>query len=152
MYRKILVPVDGSTTSFKGLGEAIELVKATGGKLKLVHVVNELFIMDAGYAPALYYEQMVLALREAGKEVLEQAVVVAKTQDVQVESELAEAIGGRAADSIIDVARQWGAELIVMGTHGRRGLRRLVLGSDAELVLRQSPVPVLMVRDAPESR
>lgn len=48
-------------------------------------------------------------------------------------------------------AKQWSADLIVMGTHGRRGLRRLALGSDAELVLRSSPIPVLMVRSAPET-
>lgn len=59
---------------------------------------------------------------------------------------LLESIGGRAADLIVDQAKQWNADLIVMGTHGRRGLRRLALGSDAELVVRSASVPVLLVR------
>ena len=151
MYRRILVPVDGSATSLKGLNEAIKLAKGSGAKLKLVHVVNEM-VMDASYSLGAYYEQFTQALRETGKKVLDAAVSAAKQQNVEVERQLVEAIGGRAADSIIDVARHWQADLIVIGTHGRRGLSRVALGSDAELVLRQSPVPVLMIRDAPESR
>jgi nucleotide-binding universal stress UspA family protein len=54
------------------------------------------------------------------------------------------------ADEIVKQAKEWLADLIVMGTHGRRGLERLAMGSDAELVLRLSPVPVLLVRDRPE--
>jgi nucleotide-binding universal stress UspA family protein len=62
-----------------------------------------------------------------------------------------EYVGGRAADLILEDAKKWSADLIVMGTHGRRGVRRLVLGSDAEQILRLSPVPVLMVRATPEA-
>lgn len=150
MYRKILVPVDGSTASLKGLDEAIKLAKSSGAALKLVHVVNE-FIMDAGYVPSIHYEQLILSLRDLGKKVLQAAERVAREQNVAVECELVETIGGPAADSIVEAARNWPADLILMGTHGRRGLRRLAMGSDAELVLRKSPVPVLMVRDAPET-
>ena len=149
MYSRILVPVDGSDSSLKALDEAIKLAKVSNAKLKLVHVVNEL-VMDVGYAP-LYNEQLIVSLREGGKKVLATAESAARRQYSAVESELIESIGGRAADSIVEVAKQWPADLIVMGTHGRRGLRRLVLGSDAELVLRSSPVPVLMVRGAPEA-
>jgi nucleotide-binding universal stress UspA family protein len=70
---------------------------------------------------------------------------------VSVESELVETIGGRTADFIVDQAKQWPADLIVTGTHGRRGLPRLALGSDAEFVLRTAPVPVLFVREGPEA-
>jgi len=59
---------------------------------------------------------------------------------------LVEAMGGQAGDYIIREARQWRADLIVCGTHGRRGIRRLVLGSDAEYIVRHTPVPVLLVR------
>jgi nucleotide-binding universal stress UspA family protein len=149
MYARILVPVDGSPTSLKGLDEAIRLAKATGARLKLIHVVNEL-ILDSSQAPALYYEQVILNLREAGKQVLAQAEEAARKQAMTVETELLESIGGRAADSIIDVARQWRADLIVLGTHGRHGLRRLAMGSDAELVVRNAPVPVLTVRQTAE--
>jgi nucleotide-binding universal stress UspA family protein len=154
MYNRILVPIDGSSASLKGLDEAIRLAKSSGAKLKLMHVVNEM-IMDSPYAPAfassLHYDQLIASLREAGQQVLAAAQSRAREQDVAVEVELTERIGGHAADSIVAVARQWPAELIVMGTHGRRGLRRLAMGSDAELVLRCSHVPVLMVRDVPET-
>jgi len=61
---------------------------------------------------------------------------------------LLESIGGPAADLILAQAKEWPADLIVMGTHGRRGLRRLAMGSDAEGVIRGAPVPVLLVHDA----
>jgi nucleotide-binding universal stress UspA family protein len=151
MYAKILVPVDGSATSLLGLNEAIKLAKAGGATLKLVHVVNEL-IIDTGYTTGggLYYGDVIESLREGGKKTLADAERIAGDQGVEFESQLVETIGGRAADAIVEQARQWRAELIVMGTHGRRGIRRLALGSDAEMVLRNSPVPVLMVRDVAE--
>ena len=61
-------------------------------------------------------------------------------------------MAARVADLVVEQARQWGAELIVLGTHGRRGLGRALLGSDAEQVLRQAPVPVLLVRGGEGSR
>jgi nucleotide-binding universal stress UspA family protein len=149
MYIRILVPVDGSPTSLKGLNEAIKLQRAGGGKLKIVHVVNEL-ILDSSFAPSLYYDKVILGLREAGQNVLVDAEAHARKHNAEVESELIETIGARASNIILEAAKQWSADLIVMGTHGRRGLRRLALGSDAESVLRQSPVPVLMVRDNPD--
>jgi nucleotide-binding universal stress UspA family protein len=150
MYKRILVPVDGSTASRKGLDQAIKLAKSTGAKLKLVHVVNEL-LLDPGYVPSLYSEPAIRALREAGQAVLKSSVEEAKAQAMAPESELVETVGVRAADVIVDQAKHWPADLIVMGTHGRRGLLRLAMGSDAEMVLRRSPVPVLMVRQEPES-
>lgn len=149
MYEKILVAVDGSPTSLRGLDEAIRLARVTRGRLMLVHVVNEL-VIAAEYVPTVYYEPMLVPLREAGVKVLEQAASVARRADVPCEQKLVETLGGRAADEIVKQATQWAADLIVLGTHGRRGLKRLVMGSDAELVLRQSPVPVLMIRDTPE--
>ncbi len=150
MYRRILVPVDGSKASFKGLDEAIKWSQSIGATLKVLHVVNEI-VLDPGYAPSVYYEQMVINMRQMGKEVLANAEAKARKQNVPVASELVERIGSRVADCIIQAAKDWQAEMIVMGTHGRRGLSRLAMGSDAELVLRQSPVPVLMVREAPET-
>lgn len=145
MYSKILVPVDGSPTALQGLSEACNLAKALRSKIKLVHVVNEL-VTDYTLTPSAYYEHVIQAVREAGQETLAQARAHAQQLDVDVESELIETIGVRASEGIVQAARQWNADLIVMGTHGRRGLQRLALGSDAELVLRTSPVPVLMVR------
>ena len=150
MYEKILVAIDGSPTSLRGLDEALRLVKTTGGTLLLVHVVNELVVVG-DYAPASYYESFIESMRESGTKVLAEAAARVRRADVPYEQKLIETLGGRTADEIVREAKQWPADLIVLGTHGRRGLKRLAMGSDAEMVLRLAPVPVLMVRDEPES-
>lgn len=150
MYKNILVAVDGSAPSLRGLDEAIKVAKAVGGQLMLVHVVNEL-VAAADYVPSVYFEGLIQMLRETGAKVLEQAATIARRAEVSTEQRLVETVGGRAADEIVKQAKDWPAELIVMGTHGRRGLKRLVMGSDAELVLRLSSVPVLLVRDNTEA-
>jgi nucleotide-binding universal stress UspA family protein len=152
MYNKILVPVDGSPTSVCGLHEAISLAKDQHGTVRLVHVVDE-FLMDSGYGSAqiVDYQTFLSAVRETGKLTLDKMVRMSREQGIEAESELLETIGGRAADLIIEAARSWPADLIVMGTHGRRGVRRLLMGSDAELVLHSAPVPVLMIRGPVET-
>lgn len=151
MYEKILVGIDGSATALRGLDEAIRVAQATGGRLLLVHVVNGL-VLGADYPlSASYYQTLLESLRAAGRKVLEEAAAAARRADVPCEQKLIETLGGRAADEIVKQAREWQADLVALGTHGRRGLKRLVMGSDAELVLRTSPVPVLMVRDQPEA-
>lgn len=156
MYDRILVPVDGSETSVEGLKEAIRLAKNQGSTLRLLHIVNE-FIFDYSYSPALYASNLVDGLRERGRAILADAQKLVRKHELEPETSLEETIGGAAADRILAHAREWGADLIVMGTHGRRGLRRLALGSDAEQVVRDADVPVLLVRgterpDAPGRR
>ncbi len=146
MYQRILVPVDGSSTSNAGLEEAIKLAKLTGGTLGLLHVV-ELVTYATGYAPyAAFMEDLIPALREAGQQVLDQALAQTKASAVAAEAVLVEKLGGRVSDAILEQANSWQAELIVIGTHGRRGIGRMLMGSDAEQVLRLAPVPVLLVR------
>ena len=147
MYAKILVPVDGSPASAAGLTEAIKIAKSQGSQLRLFHVVNE-FVLDYSYGAGLYGTNLIDSLREAGKNILQQAETLVRQQGVAVEGVLLESIGGPAADLIVAQAKEWPADLIVMGTHGRRGLRRLAMGSDAEGVIRGAPVPVLLVHDA----
>jgi len=145
MYDKILVPVDGSATSTRGLDEAARLAQTLHSKVKLIHIVNEL-IIDGGQTVTWGYDKLIEGLREGGKKILDDSVAYAKKQGIKdLESQLFEVIGGRAAHVIVDEARRWSADLIVMGTHGRRGISRLAMGSDAELVLRHAPVPVLVV-------
>jgi nucleotide-binding universal stress UspA family protein len=145
MYKRILVGIDGSTTSLRGLDEAVRLAKATGSRLLLLHVVNELLSADIAA-----YDKIIESLRESGSKILEEAATRARGADVSCDKKLLSAAGERSADLIVAEAKAWPADLIVLGTHGRRGLKRLALGSDAELVLRMSPVPVLLVRDQPE--
>ena len=150
MYSRILVPVDGSAPANRALLEAIKLAKCVGGKLRLIHVVDE-FVMDAVYIPSVYYQGMIESLRGVGQAALDDAVATVRQHALEPESVLSETFGRRVADQVVTQAKAWPADLIVMGTHGRRGIRRLLMGSDAELVLRTSPVPVLLVRGQPES-
>jgi nucleotide-binding universal stress UspA family protein len=150
MYKRILVAIDGSATSLRGLNEAIHVAKGSGAKLLLVHVLNAL-ILETEVASTAYYQALADALRGTGWKILEHAATAVRDSGVPFEQKLIDKIGAHAAEEIIAAAKDWHADLIVLGTHGRRGLKRLVMGSDAELVLRRSPVPVLMVRDQPEN-
>jgi nucleotide-binding universal stress UspA family protein len=150
MYRRILVPVDGSAPSKRALLEAIKFIKGWGdAKLRLVHVVDE-FVMDAMYVGA-YYQNLIDSMRTVGQATLDDAAATVRKHALEAETILLETVGHRVADHVVTQAREWPADLIVMGTHGRRGIRRLLMGSDAELVLRTSPVPVLLVRSEPEA-
>ncbi len=150
MYRRILVPIDGSPTSARGLAEAIQLARLTGATLRLVHVV-ELAHYVTGFEPAAVYTDELLPLaRRAGENILEQGKAQALAAGVTAETCVLDSFGGRVCELVINEARSCGADLIVIGTHGRRGVGRLMLGSDAEQIVRGAPVPVLLVR-APEA-
>ncbi len=145
MYSRILVPLDGSPTSARGLEEAIALASRLGSALHLLNVVDaRLLISETGlYAPP---NQLLDDWREAGEKLLANASTKARAQGLVADGRVLCDPGLRVCDLILREAHDSGAGLIVMGTHGRRGLSRLTLGSDAELVLRESQVPVLLVR------
>ncbi len=145
MYERILVPVDGSDASDRGLHEAIRLSKALGGELRLVHIVDDsplALTPETGIAAA----PLVADFAQAGKSILEDARSIAAAEGLAPSVVLHENFTGRVADLIVEEARKWRAEVIVMGTHGRRGVRHAVLGSDAEAVVQRAEVPVLLIR------
>lgn len=142
MYKRLLVPVDGSATSNHGLAEAVRLAKSTGARLRILHVVDGIAFARA-HSPLT---ADAAAFRASGKKLLDEIMGRLRAQPVRAEAALVENLSGRAADSIVKEAKKWGADAIVMGTHGRRGINRFVFGSDAEIVLRTAPVPVLLVR------
>jgi len=146
MYQRILVPIDGSPTSNKGLAEAIAVARLTGGRIRLLHIVNEHAINCGVEGAAGFWGEMVAALQDAGRNILELARRHVAAEGINVDSVMPEVCGSRVADVVAEQAATWQADLIVIGTHGRRGVRRLMLGSDAEQVLRSAPVPVLLVR------
>lgn len=151
MYRKILVPMDGSDTAARGLEEAIALAKVTGSSLRLVHVIDAFPVAGEMMTPQTW-EAVMGGLQQAGRELLARAANKARGAGVTTTEAVLEMPAGRVADSILDEARAAGCELIVMGTHGRRGFKHLMLGSDAERVLQLSQVPVLVVRHAAAQR
>jgi nucleotide-binding universal stress UspA family protein len=145
MYQRILVPVDGSKTAARGLREAIGLAKNQHARLRLVHVVDKMAIIgvaEAGMDPG----PVLARLARSGRALLERAQRTAKKLGVEAETAFYRPVTKRVADAILREAKKWRADLIVMGTHGRRGVPRLVLGSDAEQVVRLADVPVLLVR------
>lgn len=146
MYQRILVPFDGSATSTQGLDEALKLAKMAGASVRLLHVVNELNYVTGFESYAAYAGDVIPLMREAGEAILAQGKARAAAAGVEVETELVENFSLRLSDVVLEQAERWKAELIVIGTHGRRGVQRLLLGSDAELILRTAPVPVLLVR------
>jgi nucleotide-binding universal stress UspA family protein len=150
MYKRLVVAVDGSPTSDAGLAEAIRIAAESGGTLRLIHVVDELsFAMAMGGNAWGYAGDMLGALRSAGQQVLVQGVAQAKSAGVAAEPVLFDSFAGTVQEMILSETARWKADLIVMGTHGRRGLGRMVLGSSAEQVLRHATVPVLLVREQP---
>jgi len=151
MYAKILVPVDGSQPSATGLAEAIKIAKSQGSEIRLMHVVNDL-ILDCGYGTGVYGSDALEVLRKAGRGILDAAEGTVRQEGIKTNSVLLESFGGRAADLILAEAQAWSADLIVMGTHGRRGVARVVMGSDAEGVVRACNVPVMLVRGKAKER
>src|SRR5476649_323985 len=144
MYQKILVPIDGSEISTRGLNEAIKLAKNQGGQLRLLHIANYR-TGDFNYTEGTYGVDFIEAAREDGQNILSAAATAARQVGLDAKTILVESTSGPAAALIIAQAKEWPADLIVMGTHGRRGLQRLAMGSDAECVVRDAPVPVLLV-------
>ena len=146
MYKRVLVAVDGSATSDLALHEALRLAKEEPqGELRILHAVDAVTTnIETPYA----WDEHRDALRKTGQAVLDAAQARARKAGVEAECRLAEVekYGERAVDAIVDEAKRWRADLIVIGTHGRRGVSRMLLGSVAEGVVRLAPAPVLLIR------
>ena len=146
MYQRILVPVDGSLTAKAGLDEAIRLARLTGAELRLMHVLDAA-AYATGFEPANVYCNEVLPLmKRAGARVLEEGKERVERSGLKADCVLLETVADRVCDLVAAQAIDWSADLIVIGTHGRHGVGRLRLGSDAEQIMRTAPVPVLLVR------
>ena len=149
MYNRVLVPVDGSETSTNALHEAIRI-----GQYQQAAVIHVLYVIDTitnvpqSESPPSYIKEIYAQARKYGQEVLEQARKDVERAGLKVETRLVELkrASDRISQVIIDEAKAIPAELLVMGTHGRRGLNHLLLGSVAESVTRQTPCPLLLVR------
>ena len=145
MYQRILAPVDGSSASDRGFREAVALARDQNARLRVLHVVDE-YALALDLSGTTDLGQMHETLKRYGEDVLDKAKRYAADQGVQAETVLRETVDRRVTGAVLAEAQSFNADLIVMGTHGRRGLSQLILGSDAEVVVRRSPVPVLLVR------
>ncbi len=146
MFKRILVAVDSSDTGALALQTAIGLATGWQAQLRVVHVVD-LANINLG-ADFVDQPRGTEDLVKGGEEILRRADETAAASGVAFESQLVtiETLRPGVSEAIASDAEAWGADLIVIGTHGRRGLRRLVLGSVAEGVARAASVPVLLVR------
>lgn len=145
MYQRILVPIDGSATSERALQEAIQLA-AGKAQLRLVYVIEEGYALDAeGYA-FINYADLQEAFRQTGERALAKAAEIVRQSGMTAETAVLDVPGEHTANVIDNDALSWKADLIVIGTHGRSGVGRLLMGSVAEHVVRHASVPVLLVR------
>ena len=149
-YQRILVPIDGSATATRGLDEAIRLCRATGGSMRVLHVMDDLVFISGFESGASYARDVYPRLRKRSEQLLEAGRKRAEAAGVGADKVLVECYARRTSEVVCEQAIAWHADLIVVGTHGRRGVRRMMLGSDAEQIVREAPVPVLVVR-APET-
>ena len=143
-YRRLLVPVDFSTVSLEALANARELARTTGATLHLFHSVDDVSWRYLGY-PLDALAQIQTAVTDSAKDQLRELALQEQRAGLTVESTLV--VSTRAASAIVTFARENDIDLIVMGTHGRGAMLRMMLGSVAEHVVRTAPCPVMVVRD-----
>ena len=148
-YRKILVPLDGSSTADRGLDEAIRMAGLNNGRLRLLYVVDDLSVARAVEGAGTRAGAWQDDLQAEADAVLQRARARAVAGGVEADVCVRESSSGVVFETILDEARRCAADLIVMGTHGRRGIGRALLGSSAENVVRHAELPVLLVRPAP---
>jgi nucleotide-binding universal stress UspA family protein len=142
MYKKILIPTDGSNCSQMAIREGLEVAKYMGARVTFLYVVenisSSLWISPESVPYGL---ELVEDLKRVGSEALSKASELAQAAGVEAETKLVEA---RPVEAILAEAKNH--DLIVMGTHGRSGLDRFLLGSVTEAVLHRSEKPVLVLR------
>jgi nucleotide-binding universal stress UspA family protein len=140
-----MVPIDNSDTAHKALQIAVELAKEQNAKLQIIHIIDEQFL---GFG-SIYidFNEVIKAFKKSGEDLLQAKAEIAKKENIDFECKLVELkpLENRVANKIIDEASDWSADLIVIGSHGRRGVSRMFLGSVAENVMRIASVPVLLV-------
>ncbi len=147
MYKRIAVAVDGSKTSDTALQEAISLASEMDARILLLHVCEEIPAMwEPGGMNMIPTQDIMQVITDAGKELLAKLEQQVAKRGLEVETRLAETQGGRASDIISEEAKKWNADLLVVGTHGRKGVDHILMGSVAERVIRTATMPVLLMR------
>ena len=146
MYKNILVAIDDSETSRCALKEALHIARTSNAKLYITHVADEtlLSMHSRTVSTTLDFDQAVTAIADAGRKLLDEAMQAAA--GVNAEPLLLEAMNRRVSETIAEKATELGADLIIIGRHGQRGLTKLIIGSVAEQVAKIATPSVLLVR------
>ena len=149
MYANILLSTDGSDVARKGVEQGIALAKALNAKVTVITVTEPMYIdygggHAGGYIPSQEeFDRFEVACKESAGKVLDEARAMA--EQIGISAELLHVPNAHPATAIIETAKSRGCDLIVMATHGRRGLRKLFMGSQTSEVLVNGSVPVLVV-------
>lgn len=144
MYNRILVAYDGTDCSGRALQEALRLARDQRAAVRVVHILDE-SVLFRYPAVGVDITPVLDAWHQGGRDILEQAESTSKQEGVPIETDLVETGGRRVPETLTDRAKDWSADLLVMGTHGRHGVQHLLLGSVAEGVIRRASVPILVV-------
>lgn len=142
MFRKLLVPTDGSEVSIKGAPRAIPLAKLAGASMTVLFVQDSYPLIRFGESLSAGVQALMMAARENGTQAVARIRDAAQSNGVVVDT--LEVEDRDAARSIVGAAKASESDLIVMGSHGRSGVAKIVLGSVATKVLALSPIPVLI--------
>jgi nucleotide-binding universal stress UspA family protein len=148
MFRKIAVALDGSDPAREAFGVALQLAQAERAELGICSVVDPILIAGTS-PPSPAMDAVIRNMEIEARRIVTDAVERASRAGVPASGQT---LDGVPAYELIGYAARLGADLIVMGTHGRRGFKHFVLGSVAEVVLRESKIPVLVVRTQAESK
>lgn len=148
MYQRIMVAVDESFMTDQVLTAAVELAKATGARLAVCHAVDETLLAQREVAMMLPNSvgKAETRLRLKAQSVLERLANVARSAGVEAETKLVESDEKHVSDMLIEAASEWQADLLVVGSHGRRGIERFFVGSVAERLVRKGQISLLLVR------
>lgn len=144
-YQHILVPVDGSETSYAAIGQAATLAKAFNAKITAVQVLTLDPYIAAEYITAQETNELIERARQSIVKDLEDAKAKFSEFAIEVDTQVLE--GQSISSEIAKAAQKLSADLIVIGSHGRTGLKKLFLGSVAQSVVGDAKVPVLIVKD-----
>ena len=149
MSKRIFVAIDSSSTAQAALDQAILLSSALGASLCIAHVSDDSSLMQHGMGLGSYIDvkKVKLEIAELTKDLLDKAVAKASAAGCQPERLQLEATDKRVAETLADAAEKWNADLIVVGTHGRRGIQRLLVGSVAENLVRIANISLMLVRE-----
>ncbi len=148
MYKHVFIAIDDSRTSQKALDEAIGVAKVHEALLEIAHAIDEhlVHVFHNGGVTTTNANQLKHVLESGGQDVLTKALEKAQTAGVKTRTHLLKGHGEHTDDLIAEAVKKSGADLLVVGSHGRRGFRRLLLGSVAENLVRKVGISVLIVR------